>query len=90
MVYFQKKYIKFLVTVGGSDWSVTFVTFCLKASFIIMLIMYLLWQYTYYPQGLSLTLLVKKMAQRCGIRQNDPMTSPGQDQLSVKSNNSGF
>ena len=30
------------------------------------------------------------MAQRCGVWQINPMTSPDQEQLSMKSNNSGF
>ena len=42
------------------------------------------------PQGHSPKVFVKKMAQRCGVWQINPMTSPDQEQLSMKSNNSGF
>ena len=41
-------------------------------------------------QGHSPKVLVKKIAQRCGVWQIKPMTSLDPDPLSTKSNNSGF
>ena len=41
-------------------------------------------------QGHSMRIFVRKMAQRCGVWQIKPMTSPDQDPLSTKSNSSGF
>ena len=41
-------------------------------------------------QGPISVIFVRKMAQRCGVWQINPMTPPDQEQLSMKSNNSGF
>ena len=42
------------------------------------------------PQGPSLKVFVKKKVQRCGVWQIKPLASLNQEQLPVKSNNSGF
>ena len=42
------------------------------------------------PQGPTSIILDRKMAQRCGVWQNDGMTSLNQGQVLVKSDSSGF